>query len=342
MSCNLQFGLFDQLENDGSTPIGTQYREHLALARMADQAGFTHWFKSEHHHVPLDIAPSINVFLSAVIQETSNMRIASLVHLLPFYDPMRLYEELCMLDHLSEGRLDVGFGKGISPPEQILWGVPRDEASSRTEESLDYILSAMELVAKEGLGCLFNYDGTYWSAKEHPLEISPYQDPHPPLWRPGTLATAAQMGVSTIIPGPMKSIPENVAAYRRQQQQGGAGGHMPTLSTLRRIVVAPTETEAVRIAERAWATFDANLTKLFRKYDLWPPTMVPSFLGDTEKAFATESLLAGTPAQMAEYFERFETESGLTHVTLCPAFGSITAAEARTSLDLFSDAVIGG
>jgi len=53
-------------------------------------------------------------------------------------------------------------------------------------------------------------------------------------------------------------------------------------------------------------------------------------------------LLAGTPAQMAEYFERFETESGLTHVTLCPAFGSITAAEARTSLDLFSDAVIGG
>lgn len=340
MTSNLQFGLFDQLENDGSTPIGTQYQEHLELARMADQAGFSHWFKSEHHHVPLDIAPSINVFLSAVIQETSKIRISSLVHLLPFYQPMRLYEELCMLDHLSDGRLDIGFGKGISPPEQILWGVPRDEAAARTEEALDYILSAMTLVAKEGLGCLFNYDGTYWSATEQPLEISPVQQPHPPLWRPGTLATAAQMGVSTIIPGPMRSIPENVEAYREQQNPDGAGGHTPILSTLRRIVVAPTEAEAVAIAERAWATFDANLTKLFREYDLWPPTMVPSFLGDTEKAFATESLVAGSPAQVAEYFERFEEESGLTHVTLCPAFGNITTDEARTTLDLLGDVVI--
>jgi len=340
VTSNLQFGLFDQLENDGSTPIGTQYQEHLELARMADQAGFSHWFKSEHHHVPLDIAPSINVFLSAVIQETSKIRISSLVHLLPFYQPMRLYEELCMLDHLSDGRLDIGFGKGISPPEQILWGVPRDEAAARTEEALDYILSAMTLVAKEGLGCLFNYDGTYWSATEQPLEISPVQQPHPPLWRPGTLATAAQMGVSTIIPGPMRSIPENVEAYREQQNPDGAGGHTPILSTLRRIVVAPTEAEAVAIAERAWATFDANLTKLFREYDLWPPTMVPSFLGDTEKAFATESLVAGSPAQVAEYFERFEEESGLTHVTLCPAFGNITTDEARTTLDLLGDVVI--
>ncbi len=342
MTANLQFGLFDQLENDGSTPIGTQYQEHLELARMADQAGFSHWFKSEHHHVPLDIAPSINVFLSAVIQETSKMRISSLVHLLPFYEPMRLYEELCMLDHLSDGRLDIGFGKGISPPEQILWGVPRDEAAARTEEALDYILSAMTLVAKEGLGCLFSYDGTYWSATEHPLEISPFQQPHPPLWRPGTLATAAQMGVSTIIPGPMNSIPENVEAYREQQNPEPAGGHTPILSTLRRIVVAPTEGEAVTIAERAWATFDANLTKLFREYDLWPPTMVPSFLGDTEKAFATESLVAGSPTQVAEYFERFEQESGLTHVTLCPAFGNITTDEARTTLDLLGDVVIAG
>ena len=247
-----------------------------------------------------------------------------------------------MLDHLSDGRLDVGFGKGISPPEQILWGVPRDEAAARTEEALDYILSAMKLVAKEGLGCLFSYDGRYWSATEHPLEISPFQQPHPPLWRPGTLATAAQMGVSTIIPGPMNSIPENVEAYREQQNPEPAGGHTPILSTLRRIVVAPTEGEAVTIAERAWATFDANLTKLFREYDLWPPTMVPSFLGDTEKAFATESLVAGSPTQVAEYFERFEQESGLTHVTLCPAFGNITTDEARTTLDLLGDVVIAG
>ena len=121
MSDRLSYGIFDQLESDGTTPISDSYRNHLALAERADEAGFTHWFKSEHHHVPLDIAPSINVFLSAVIQRTKRIRVASLVHLLPFYDPMRLYEELCMLDHLSEGRLEIGFGKGVSPAEQMLW-----------------------------------------------------------------------------------------------------------------------------------------------------------------------------------------------------------------------------
>ena len=85
MTSSLHFGIFDQLENDGTTDIATQYRSHLELARLADEGGFHHWFKSEHHNVPLDIAPSINVFLSAVTQVTRSMRIASLVHLLPFY-----------------------------------------------------------------------------------------------------------------------------------------------------------------------------------------------------------------------------------------------------------------
>ncbi len=340
MTRRLRFGLFDQMENDGDTPLADQYSQHLQLARAADQAGFTHWFKSEHHHVPLDIAPSINVLLSAVIRETSTIRVSSLVHLLPFYDPMRLYEELCMLDHLGHGRLDVGFGKGISPPEQLLWAIPRDEATERTEETLDYVLSAMNLVSKEGLGVLFNYEGQFSSAKERPLEIAPYQTPHPPLWRPGTLSTAAKLGVSTIIPGPMKLIPERVAAYREEQNGDGAGGHPPILSTLRRVVVASTQRQATEIAARAWKHFDANLTKLFRRYDMWPPTMVPSFLGDVDKAFETESLIAGTPKQVSEYFDQFAEDSGLEHVTICPAFGNVSGAEARATLDLFCEAVL--
>jgi len=335
----LGFALFDQMENAGDSPLADQYRDHLQLARLADEAGFTHWFKSEHHHVPLDIAPSVNVFLSAVIQETSTIRVSSLVHLLPFYDPMRLYEELCMLDHLSCGRLDVGFGKGISPPEQLLWGIASDEATAQTEEVLDYVLSAMNLVSKNGLGVLFNYDGKFYSAEGRPLEIAPYQDPHPPLWRPGTLSTAARMGVSTILPGPVESLPAMVAAYRDEQNSDGAGGHAPILSTLRRLVIATTEREAVKIATRAWERFDANLTKLFRQYDLWPATIVPSFMGDVDRAFQTEALIAGTREQVAEYFDRFESESDLGHVTICPAFGDVSGSEARTTLELFCEAM---
>ncbi len=341
MTEHLDYALFDQLENDGSTPISDAYRYHLSLAERADEAGFTHWFKSEHHHVPLDIAPSINVFLSAVIQRTQQIRVASLVHLLPFYEPMRLYEELCMLDHLSEGRLDIGFGKGISPAEQLLWGVPTEESAARSDEILDYVLSAMRCVAENGLGSLFSYDGTYYSATDRPLEIGPYQEPHPPLWRPGALSTAAQLGASTILPGPISVIPQQVDAYQNQARGRGAGGHAPLLSTLRRVVVAPTNEEAVAIGERAWARFDKNLTKLMLKYDLWPPVLVPSFLGDVGKAHATESLIVGSPSQVCDYFEQFRKESGIQHVTICPAWGDISGHEALRTMELFVEHVAG-
>ena len=340
MTSSLHFGIFDQLENDGKTDIASQYRSHLELARLADEGGFSHWFKSEHHNVPLDIAPSINVFLSAVTQVTQRIRIASLVHLLPFYEPLRLYEELCMLDHLSHGRLDVGFGKGVSPPEQLLWGVPADEAVARTNEALTFVLAAMELVTSEGLGCLFSFDGEFWSASDHPLEIGPFQTPHPPLWRPGNPITAAEMGVSTIIPGPIATLPEKIAAFHAEQTSEGAGGYAPVVSTLRRVVIAPTTKEAMKVAERAWGHFDSNLTKLFRKYDLWPPTMVPSFLGDVEMALTTESLIAGSPAQAAEYFTRLEAESTLEHVTICRALGNVSAQEAQATLAAFVENVI--
>ena len=340
MTSSLSFGIFDQLENDGTTDIASQYRSHLELARLADEGGFSHWFKSEHHNVPLDIAPSINVFLSAVVQVTRRMRIASLVHLLPFYEPLRLYEELCMLDHLSEGRLDIGFGKGVSPPEQLLWGVPRDEALARTNEVLAFILAAMELAADRGVGCLFSFDGEFCSAKEHPLEIAPFQNPHPPLWRPGNPATAAEMGVSTIIPGPIDTLPEKIRDFRNGQVGIGVGGHTPVVSTLRRVVIAPTTAEATSIAQRAWGHFDANLTKLFKRYELWPPTMVPSFLGDVDMALETESLIAGSPAQVSEYFLRLEAESTLDHVTICPAFGNVTDNEARVTLEAFVEHVV--
>ena len=77
------------------------------------------------------------------------------------------------------------------------------------------------------------------------------------------------------------------------------------------MVVAPTDEEAAAIGARAWQQFDSNLTKLMRKYDLWPPNLVPSFLGDVKMANDTESLIAGSPGRVREYFEKFREESGI-------------------------------
>ncbi|MFQ3367834.1 MAG: alkanesulfonate monooxygenase SsuD [Candidatus Poriferisodalaceae bacterium] len=335
----LRFGLFDQVEHPGSGSIADIYRDHIALAVKADSAGFEHYFKSEHHHVPLDAAPSVGVFLAALSQITSRIKLVSLVHLLPFYEPMRLFEELCMLDQLSAGRVEFGFGKGVSPPEHLLWNIDRNEVEARTEESLQIILKAMHQVGNEGLGTLFSFEGKFWTYLDAPLELSPYQTPHPPLWRPGTLATAAKLGVSTFVPGPVEVVLKKIGEHRQLVEPGLCPTQQPILSLLRRVVVASTDKEAEHTARSGWATFDANLTKLFRRYDLWPPH-VPSFLGDFDQAVATDSLVFGSPQKVKEHFVHISENIPGGYVTICPSFGDISGFQAQQTLDLFIENVM--
>ena len=72
---------------------------------------------SEHHSTPLNLTPSPSVFLAAVAQRTKRLRLGALVYVLPAHHPLRLAEEICMLDHLSHGRAEIGVGRGVSPFE---------------------------------------------------------------------------------------------------------------------------------------------------------------------------------------------------------------------------------
>ena len=121
----MRYGVFDQIEISGP-PLGQLYRDRLELIRTLDDAGFTHYFKSEHHMIPLDSMPQIGLLFAAAAESTSRIRLGSLVYLLPFHHPLRLAEEICSLDHMLDGRFDVGVGRGISLPEHELWGLDTD------------------------------------------------------------------------------------------------------------------------------------------------------------------------------------------------------------------------
>lgn len=103
----MRFGIFDHMERRDEPP-GVQLENRLQMLEFADAAGYWCYHKAEHHFTVLDIAPSSNVFLAAASQRTSNIRFGPMVYLLPFYDPLRLVEEICVLDHLSGGRLEIG------------------------------------------------------------------------------------------------------------------------------------------------------------------------------------------------------------------------------------------
>src|SRR5580658_11043780 len=107
----MHFGVFDHLDRDGSL-LAVYYENRLKLIEAYDRLGFYAYHLAEHHATPLGMAPSPNVFLAALAQRTRRLRFGPMVFVLPLYHPLRLLEEICMLDQLSGGRLELSFGRG--------------------------------------------------------------------------------------------------------------------------------------------------------------------------------------------------------------------------------------
>ena len=110
----MEFGIFDHMDFSGAETLSEFYENRLKLAELYDEIGIHAYHLAEHHATPLGMAPSPNVFLSAMAQRTKRLRFGPLVYCLPLYHPIRLLEEICMLDQMSGGRLEMGFGRGIS------------------------------------------------------------------------------------------------------------------------------------------------------------------------------------------------------------------------------------
>ena len=334
LTTSVRFGIFDQTEQPGGMSPGELYESRLRMAERADEAGFWGFHKSEHHMIPLDHAPSIGLFLAALAQRTSRIRVCSLVHLLPFYHPLRLVEEVCMLDHLSAGRFELGFGKGISEPEHLLWGLDPTEAIERTEETLDILLTALQCDDD-----LFSYEGRFHQFTEVPLEIRPHQRPYPPLWRPGQVTTAAALGVSTVVGGPIPLVNRSIEQYRELQQPGLGAGRDPLIGAIRKVIVAPTDAEADALGQRTWPAYSHNLTVLFRRFGMAPPND-PTIGGDYEKAKEVQAIVVGSPERIRGHVEELTAAGLVDYVIGGFAFGDLSHDEVMRSIDLFAEHVV--
>ena len=170
----MQFGIFDQNDH-GRYPLTEQYDRRLELIAFYDQSGFRTYHMSEHHSTPLNLTPSPSVFLAAIAQRTKRLRFGALVYVLPAHHPLQLAEEICMLDHLSHGRLEVGIGRGASPHELNYFGVDAEQAPAMYVEAYQVIMQA--LTRNE-----VNFEGKHYTFRKVPVDLKPAQLPHPPLW----------------------------------------------------------------------------------------------------------------------------------------------------------------
>ncbi len=134
----MKFGVFDYIEGS-EAPLHKTYEERIELIKALEAAAFYGYHLSEHHATPLSMTPSPSIFLAAAARETRRIRLGTLLYLLPLYHPLRLLEELCMLDHLSGGRLDIGVGRGISPHEFEAFGEDFEQSGNAFEHCFNVL-----------------------------------------------------------------------------------------------------------------------------------------------------------------------------------------------------------
>ena len=159
----MKFGVFDHMDENGA-PLDQQFEERLELVEAYDRLGFYAYQLAEHHRTPLGLAPSPGIFLAAVSQRTRRLRFGPLVYSLPLYHPIRLIEEICMLDQLSGGRVVLGLGRGLARREYQGFAIDMAESRARFDESARMILDGLETGVVKG-------EGKFYPRK--PTEIRP-------------------------------------------------------------------------------------------------------------------------------------------------------------------------
>src|SRR3954447_15722941 len=218
---DLVFGLFDWIDRSDED-LATIYEQRLRMAEYADRAGYWCYHVAEHHGTPLGMAPSPSVFLGAAAQRTTRLRFGPLVAILPLYNPMRLAEEVCMLDQLSRGRLELGIGRGSSPWELEMLGVDVAQTRDMYAEGLHIFRTALA----DGV---VTAEGQYYTLRDARLEVQPYQRPYPPLWyptsNPDTIPWVAENGYQLLLSFNTPTLEENhrrISLYREALPRAAA------------------------------------------------------------------------------------------------------------------------
>ncbi len=331
----MKFGIFDYIDRRDE-PLAKTFDERMLLLRAAEKAGFYGYHVTEHHCTPLSATPSPTVFLAAAARETTRIRLGALLFLLPLYNPLRLLEELCVLDHLSNGRLEIGVGRGISPHEFDTLGVDFAQSAAMFEDALAVLVKGLA-------NDVLDHQGPYYTYKDVPMVWRPLQKPYPPLWY-GLRTTEghvrpARYGMNGVTLGPTARIASLLAGFREAwvQHEGdplraNCPVKTPMAGAMRAMFTAPSDEEAERIARPAYKLWFDSLAELWIRRGDYPPIALSA---DYDAARKAGTLVVGSPDTVRKEFQEQFKIAGFNYLVLQLAFGSLGHANEMRSLDLF-------
>ncbi|MDH3688964.1 MAG: LLM class flavin-dependent oxidoreductase [Gammaproteobacteria bacterium] len=259
----MKFDLFSLMQKrDETWTAGDVFDDMVDTVRLGEQIGMeTAWF-AEHHFNNYSLCPSPLMAAAYCAGQTSRIRLGTAVVVLPLYQPLRLLQEIGMVDVMSNGRLVVGIGSGYQDYEFQRFGVKLAENVDHTLEILDIL--ELGLTQDE-----FAYTGRYYKYPATQIAIKPIQQPMPEIWVAGLMShpkvqkRVAQSGyVPMLTPSwnPMSSLIAVRDSYRDINRSIGRDSASLPLGLMRFIHVTNSREEAIDAAERARYSSRASLS----------------------------------------------------------------------------------
>lgn len=339
----VQLGLFDIMQIDPLDPSdhAAVYRRRLDDLAYADEVGFEIAFVAERHYLAHYRTPAPTAWIAAASQRTKRMRLGVLAYTLALHSPVRLAEEIAVLDQLSGGRFEVGVGLGHRVEELIANGIDPAKRIPNFQERL----AIMEGLWDGGRVSIASEFNTISEVAINPL---PVQEPHPPLWYAGTDAGAAswagQHGMSLAIGfAPLRDLIPSVAGFRAgikaRQEAGEIGPPLPgrgRVALMQHVYLAESD-------ERALAEMAADLERLGAlnpgSAAQSPDERAARARAERDRLLASDVFLAGGPETVAKGI-RFARQALGIDLHLANVYaGGVDDARVRRTLRLLSTEV---
>jgi alkanesulfonate monooxygenase SsuD/methylene tetrahydromethanopterin reductase-like flavin-dependent oxidoreductase (luciferase family) len=337
---------------DGSTTIrdGQVYEDNIYIADLLDPLGFDALFQVEHHGSPYHMTSNPLAILYYMAGRTERLEMGTCVVVLPWNNPLRVAEELSVLDNMLRGRrIYVGVGRGSSPSEYRYLGIDQNEASERFKEGVDILRLALR---EEN----FSYEGKHFHVSDATTRPRPWsatlgQNLYGALVSKSSLEPVAEMGLDLMCTGgtSVATMTENCEIFNNARARVGLGPTRP-------IIAAPgycatSHEAAMEVAERAFGGYiegsrrhygfdDPQQFAGIKGYQQYAPGGGGDPRGSSPRQDYIRSGIFGTPEQCIEKIRMYAEVTGTDHIVMLHSIAGMSVQETESSLRLFSSEVL--
>jgi len=314
--------------------IETVYERALQRIEIMESSGYDAVWLAEHHFHSFSVCPSVHMMGLQVAARTRRIRIGTAVSLAAFYHPLRLAEEVAMLDIFSGGRVNWGAGRGFDTTEFRAFGVPPEESAARFVETVEVVMKAW---CNERL----THAGRYYTFDDIEVLPKPHQQPHPPVWLAASseeaIVRAAAKGFSILMDphSSHRELARKRRLYGSELERNGYTASGRVIPMARFIAIANSPREAEEVARRGarWLVGSyahpqgADAAKL-KRID---PDMGDSS-GDAAERYLNDVILYGTPDAVVDQLLSLRQDALLDYILCAPL--------SHESFLLFTDKVL--